>query len=49
MVMEPISILLALAGIGAGFGGSTYLTKRKLGTAEEKANKELTRIVLRGS
>lgn len=39
--MEPISILLALAGIGAGFGGSTYLTKRKLGTAEEKANKEL--------
>ena len=39
--MEPISILLALVGIGLGYGASTTLTKRKLGDAEERADKEL--------
>ncbi|MBW3568705.1 ribonuclease Y [Candidatus Parcubacteria bacterium] len=39
--MDPITILLAIAGIGIGFGVSTYLNKKKLGSAEENAQKEL--------
>jgi ribonuclease Y len=39
--MDPITILLAVAGVGAGYGGSTYMTKQKAGKAEEKAEKEL--------
>lgn len=39
--MDPITILLVIAGIGAGFGASTVATKKKLGTAEEQAEKEL--------
>lgn len=39
--MEPLTIALTLVGIGAGFGGSTVLTKRKLGTVEAEAEKEL--------
>ncbi|RTK94962.1 ribonuclease Y [Candidatus Saccharibacteria bacterium] len=39
--MDPITILLALAGIGVGFGASTTITKRKLGTAQDAADKEL--------
>lgn len=39
--MEPITIVLALVGIGAGFGASTIITKQKLGSAEEAADKEL--------
>ncbi len=39
--MEPISIILAVAGIGAGFGASTVITKRKLGSAQDAAAKEL--------
>jgi len=39
--MDPITILLVIAGIGAGFGGSTYLNKQNQGKAEEKAKKEL--------
>ncbi len=39
--MEPITIILALLGIGAGYGASTVTTKRKLGNAEEVAVKEL--------
>ena len=35
------AIILAIVGLGAGYGGSTYLTKRKLGTAEDAAKKEL--------
>lgn len=42
--MEPIAIVLALLGIGvgagAGFGASTVLTKRRLGTAQEQAEKD---------
>lgn len=38
--MDPITIVLALIGIGAGYGASTYLTKQKLGKAEENAEKE---------
>lgn len=39
--MDPITILLAIAGIGVGFGGSTYVSKKRMGQAEEKASKEL--------
>ncbi len=39
--MGPITIILALAGIGVGFGASTVTTKRKLGSAEEAADREL--------
>lgn len=39
--MEPVTLLLALAGIGVGYGANTYITKRKLGAAEEQAEKEL--------
>ncbi|HMS50320.1 MAG TPA: ribonuclease Y [Candidatus Saccharibacteria bacterium] len=39
--MEPITIILALIGVGAGFGASTAVTKRKLGTAQDAVEKEL--------
>lgn len=39
--MEPVAIILAIAGIGAGFGASTVVTRRKLGSAAESAQKEL--------
>ena len=39
--MGPISIILALVGVGIGFGASTVTTKRKLGSAEEAAEREL--------
>ena len=39
--MDPITIVLAIVGIGVGFGASTVVTKRKIGSAEEAAEKEL--------
>lgn len=39
--MDPITIVLAVVGIGVGFGASTTITKRKLGTAQDAADKEL--------
>ena len=39
--MDPITIILALVGVGIGFGASTVTTKRKIGSAEEAADKEL--------
>ena len=39
--MDPITIVLVIAGIGAGFGASTYTTKKKLGSAEAQAAKDL--------
>ena len=41
--MEPITLVLAAAGIAAGFGASTVVTKRKLGSAATAAEKELTK------
>jgi len=41
--MDPITIVLAVVGIGVGFGASTVVTKQKLGSAEEAAKKELSR------
>ncbi len=39
--MDPITIVLALVGIGVGFGASTAVTKKKLGSAQDAADKEL--------
>lgn len=41
--MDPITIVLALAGIGVGFGASNTLARKKLGTAQDQAKKELSR------
>lgn len=41
--MEPITLLLAIAGVAAGFGANQVMTKNKLGSAEEQAKKELAR------
>lgn len=41
--MDVISIVLAVAGLGVGFGASTAISKKRLGTAEDQAKKELTK------
>lgn len=41
--MDPITIVLALAGIAVGFGVNNTVTKRKLGSATDQAKKELTK------
>lgn len=41
--MEPITIVLALVGVGIGFGASNVATKKRLGSAEENAKKELSK------
>ena len=38
--MEIVAIVLAIVGIGAGYGANSVLTKRKLGSAEAAAEKE---------
>ena len=38
-----IAVLLALVGIAVGFGASTVITKKRMGSAEEKAEKELAK------
>jgi ribonuclease Y len=39
--MDPLTIVAAVVALGAGYGASTYVTKQKIGSAEEKASKEL--------
>jgi len=41
--MDPLSILLAIVGLGAGFGASTYVSRQKSADAESKAEKELAK------
>jgi ribonuclease Y len=41
--MDPITIVLALVGIGVGAGASSVAAKRKLGTAQDQAKKELSK------
>lgn len=41
--MDPITIVLVLAGIGLGFGANTVAAKRKLGSAEVQAEKDLAK------
>ena len=50
--MDAFAVILAVVGLGAGYGASTYTTKKKLGSAEvaakkelEKARKEASKIV----
>jgi ribonucrease Y len=39
--MDPITIVLAVAGVAVGFAANAVNTKRRLGSAEEKAESEL--------
>ncbi len=39
--MDPITIVLAVAGLAIGFGGNIAITRQKAGKAEDHANKEL--------
>jgi ribonuclease Y len=41
--MDPITIVLAVAGLAVGFGANTVITKRKLGSAQDQAQKELNK------
>lgn len=41
--MVLVAILLAIAGVAAGYGGATVITKKKLGSAADEAAKELTK------
>ena len=41
--MEPITLVLALVGIGAGFGVSQVVTRRKIGSAAHEAEKQLAK------
>jgi ribonuclease Y len=41
--MDPITIVLALVGIGAGFGVSQVTTRRKIGSAAHEAEKQLAK------
>lgn len=40
--MDLVTIVLAVAGLGIGFGANTIVTKKRLGSAQEQANKELS-------
>lgn len=39
--MDPFTVALAVVGIAVGFGANTFVTKRKLGSAQDQAAKEL--------
>lgn len=41
--MLPIAIVLALAGLGGGYAASNAINKKKLGSAEDAAKKELAK------
>lgn len=41
--MDPITIVLAVAGIAAGFGASTVVTRQRMASNKESAEKELSR------
>lgn len=41
--MDVITIVLAVVGLGVGFGANNYVTKRKMGSAAEQADKELAK------
>jgi hypothetical protein len=38
--MDPVTIVLAVAGIAIGFGANTVVTKRIVGSAQDQADKE---------
>jgi ribonuclease Y len=39
--MDPLTIVLAVAGLAIGFGANTVITKRRVGSAQDQAKKEL--------
>ncbi len=41
--MDPITIVLAVAGLAVGFGANTIVTKRRIGSAQDQASKELSK------
>lgn len=41
--MVLLAILLGIVGLGAGYGASTYITKKRSAEAEDKAEKELAK------
>lgn len=41
--MDPITIVLAVAGLAAGFGANAVLARKKLGSAQDRADKELAK------
>jgi len=41
--MDPITIVLAVAGLAVGFGANTVVTKKKLGSAQDEAQKEIAK------
>lgn len=41
--MDPITIVLAVAGLVVGFGANSVATKKRLGSAQEQADKELAK------
>lgn len=41
--MDPITIVLAVAGLAVGFGANTVVTKKRVGSAQEQATKEMNK------
>lgn len=41
--MDPITLVLAALGLAVGFGANSFVTKRKLGSAQDQADKELAK------
>ena len=41
--MDPITIVLAVVGIGVGFGASTAVTQKRMGATKDAAKKELAK------
>lgn len=41
--MDPITIVIAVAGAAVGFGANTVITKKRLGSAQDQADKELSK------
>ena len=47
--MGPLTIVLSLAGLAVGFGANMAVTKKRIGTATDQANKELEKAKREGS
>jgi ribonucrease Y len=41
--MDPLTLVLAALGVAAGFGANTVITKKRLGSAQDQADKELAK------
>lgn len=41
--MDPITIVLAVAGLAVGFGANTVITKKRVGSAQDQAEKQLAK------